>query len=153
MGVALYVQGYFKHAESISGQIKSLGYYEVDKEAIESHKIQNSFTVIHEGLNSIEAISKTFYYYGFEDAGELSFYQNIMSAMSGHGMRYEQGKSYGVMFDGKRIYQVISNILGNFDSVNLSSDQIKVERDNLINLQNCLRVISENDGLVGFVWS
>jgi hypothetical protein len=35
MGVALYVQGYFKHGERISGQIKSLGYYEVDKEAIE----------------------------------------------------------------------------------------------------------------------
>ena len=75
MGVALYVQGYFKHPESISGQIKALGYYEVDKEAIESHKINNSFTVIHEGLNSIEAISKTFYYYGFEDAGEVFGFQ------------------------------------------------------------------------------
>jgi hypothetical protein len=153
MGVALYVQGYFKHPESISGQIKALGYYEVDTEAIESHKIDNSFTVIHEGLNSIEAISKTFYYYGFEDAGELSFYQNIMSALSGHGMRYEQGKSYGVMFDGKRIYQVISNILDHFDMVNLRPDQIDIEKENLINLQNCLRVIAENDGLVGFVWS
>ncbi|MCO6491705.1 MAG: hypothetical protein J5I98_25035 [Phaeodactylibacter sp.] len=152
MGVALYVQGYKKNEESITGQIKILGWYEVNKNKIESHQIDNSFTVLHDDLKSIELVEKEFYMYGFDDPGELSFYRNLMNGMTGGGFRRENGESYALMFDGKRIYSIISKILNSFDSVPLHGEAKETEKNNLEELQKILKVIAENDGIVGMMW-
>lgn len=152
MGVALYVQGYKKNEESITGQIKVLGWYEVNKNKIESHQIDNSFTVLHDDLKSIELVEKEFYRYGFDDPSELSFYRNLMNGMTGGGFRQENGESYALMFDGERIYTVISKILDSFNSVPLQAGTKETEKKNLEELQKTLKVIAENDGLVGMMW-
>ncbi len=152
MGVAIYVQGYKKEPSAITGQIKVLGWYEVDTNEIEKYKIQDSFTVIHDDLKSIELVREEFYNYGFEDPGELTFYLNLMNNLSGGGYRNENGRSFGLMFDGSRIYSIINKILESFDRLPLDSSDKESEKKNLLEIQKVLKVISGSNGIVGMVW-
>jgi hypothetical protein len=152
MGVAIYIQGYKKKEEIITGQIKILGWYEVNKTEIENHKIDNSFTVLHDDLKSIELVKKEFWNFEFDDPMELSFYNHLMNNMTGGGYRYENGESFGLMFDGERIYSIISKILQSFNYLNLGKDEEDNEKQNLLELQNVLKEISKQNGIVGMTW-
>ena len=152
MGVALYVQGYKKDEESITGHIKVLGWYEVNKNKIENHKIEHSFAVLHDDLKSIALVEKEFYRYGFEDPGELSFYRNLMNGMTGGGFRHENGESYALMFDGEKICSIIRKIVESLDFIPLPQDTKEKERNNLEELLITLEVIVENNGIVGMMW-
>lgn len=152
MGVALYVQGYEKKHECLTGQIQILGWYEVNKDQIEEFKIADSFTVLHSEIESIKIVESEFYNYGFEDPGELSFYKNLMNGMTGGGFRNEDGISYGLMFDGERILNIINKILSNFDHITLENNSKEVEENNLKELKKVLTVIAENNGIVGMMW-
>ena len=152
MGVALYIQGYEKKEECISGQIKILGWFEVDTNKIENHKISNSSTVLHDDLESIKLVESQFYNYGFEDPSELSFYSNVMNGMTGGGYRTENDISYGLMFDGKRILNIITKIIENLEHIPLENNSQADEGSNLNEFQKVLKVIAEKDGIVGIMW-
>ncbi len=151
MGVALYIQGYEKKQEAISGEIKILGWYEVNKNEIEKYKINNSFTVIHNELSSIKHVMNEYWNYGFESPGELTFNFNIMNGMSGGGYRHENGISYGLMFDGGKILSIVDKILNSIDQVPLEPSDREEEKENLLEMQKVLKVISENNGIVGIM--
>ena len=148
MGLAPYVQGYEKKEEVISGEIKILGWYEVNTDEIEKHKIDNSFTVIHEELNSIKHMMDEQWNY----ARELTFSFHTMNNMSGEGYRNEDGISYGIMFDGRKILSIISKILESIEHIPLNSSAKETEKKNLLEIQKVLKVISEKNGIVGMVW-
>ncbi len=152
MGVSIYVQGYKKNKEAISGQIKVLGWYEVNINEINKYKIVDSFTIIHDDLKSIELVKKEFWNFGFEDIGELSFYYNLMSNITGGGYRDEDGETFGIMFDGERIYSIINKILASFENLPLNATEKEKEKNNLLELQKVLKVISEQNGIVGMLW-
>lgn len=152
MGVSISVQGYTKNKEVISGQIKVLGWYEVNINEINKYKIADSFTVIHDDLKSIELVKKEFWNFGFEDTGELSFYNNLMSNITGGGYRDEGDETFGIMFDGERIYSIINKILASFENLPLNPTEKENEKNNLLELQKVLKVISEQNGIVGMVW-
>ena len=151
MGVALYIQGYEKKEEAISGEIKILGWYEVKTDEIEKYKIDNSFTVIHNELNSIKHAIEQFWNYGFDDPGELTFSYNIMNNMSGGGYRNENGISYGLMFDGERILSIVDKVLSSIEHMPLNPSEKEEEKGNLMEMQKVLKVITEKNGIVGIM--
>lgn len=153
MGLALYVQGYEKVESCISGKIETVGWYEVDIPKIESHRIDGSSMVIHGNVNSIIYImsSKEPHEYGFYDLGVFTFYYNIMNNISGDGYRKTEESLYGVMFDAKRILNVVKALLQSLRDMKLDDDVKIKEKQTLDKLADILLIISDRNGIVGFV--
>ncbi len=143
MGVALYVSGYKKNKEFITGEIKILEWYEVNTDILgEDNEIENSSITLHNVLESISIAAENFSMFGLSSPGELSFYDNVMNNISGSGYRNENGNTYCIMFDGGRILNVVEQILCNLNKFNLEPYKMKREKENLEKLQKVLSSLS-----------
>lgn len=152
MGVAIYIQGYEKNPAAITGEIKILGWYEVNNNEIDKYKLPDSFTVVHEDFKSFELAKSSYWNFGLEDPAELSFHYHFMNNLSGGGYRNEDGQSFGIMFDGVRLYDLVTKILDGLSGLELNEQDMANEEKNLQSLQQVLKVVAEHKGIVGFVW-
>lgn len=152
MGVALYIQGYQKNEAVITGELKILGWYEVNTNEIEKYKLPDSFNVVHDEFKSFELVRKSYWNFGIEDPGELTFHYHFMDNLSGGGYRNEDGQSFGIMFDGVRLYDLITKILDGLSGLELEEEDMANEEKNLRSLHDVLKVVAEYNGVVGFVW-
>lgn len=109
--------------------------------------------VIHGNVNSIIYImsSKEPHEYGFYDLGVFTFYYNIMNNISGDGYRKTEESLYGVMFDAKRILNVVKALLQSLRDMKLDDDVKIKEKQTLDKLADILLIISDRNGIVGLV--
>ena len=75
-----------------------------------------------------------------------------MNNLSGGGYRNEDGQSFGIMFDGVRLYGLVTKILDGLSGLELEAEDMANEEKNLQSLQQVLKVVAEHKGIVGFVW-
>lgn len=155
MGVAIYVQGYKKKESSISGQIKCLDWYEVDKNEIQSDEIEGTSTVIHDGFSTIDYLldKGSLSDFGIYDTSEITFYFHMPNGMSGANFRNEDGKSYEVMFGPEKLMEVIPKLVQCSEwakgqtSIYFNAENAVVE---LKRLSEILEKIKNENGLISF---
>ncbi len=155
MGVAIYVQGYKKKESSISGRIKCLDWYEIDKNEIQNEEIEGTSTVIHDGLYTIDYLVSQSYLsdFGIYDTSEITFYYHIPNGMSGANFRNENGKSFEIMFGPDKLIEVIPKLLqlaewaNGRSSISFNAENAIAELKRLIEI---LEKVKNENGVISF---
>ena len=153
MGVALYIESYLKQQECITGYIKCLEWYEVDLDKISLYRLPQAM-VLHNGIQSIDVLlkEKDMYDYGFYEIGDFSFYHKVMNGLSGVSLRGENGSTYGLMYDPKKILETTKQLYDIIDDLKVNHLEEIKEKENLGELNLLLETVSKQNGLVSFAW-
>lgn len=148
MGISIYVKGYYKEPDCITGELKVLGWYEVNDNKIHKFLIPDSEAVFHSDFEVIKLVKSEFYYHGFVDEAEFLFFDGCINNMSGWGIRSEGDNTYLLVFDAKRILAVINKLLVAFEKIKSRIKNADSEKADLLALKNTLELIVNADGLV-----
>ncbi|WP_298512654.1 hypothetical protein [uncultured Kordia sp.] len=149
MGIALHVIGYKKNQDYITGEIKVLGWYEVNL-AIDNtnDRIDRSETDLRLEIDIFNKAIEDYSVFGLYSTSDAAFIHCIADNMSGSGYRMENGVNHVVMFDAKRILNVIRQILHNIGEIRLDPEIMKMHKENLSYFENSLDIIAAEDGMV-----
>jgi hypothetical protein len=148
MGVTVRINGYEKDADSIVGRIKCLGYYEVNLESIEKHRLRKSPVQFWGDILLITETARMRWLNDFElSRNNFIFYDLASCYFSGQSLRQENGESIGLMFEPESILVTITKLLDasemlikNFD--NSVQKEIK-ERDEVNRLMDFKVLLEE----------
>lgn len=148
MGIAIYVQGYHKEPSCISGEIKTIGWYEVSGK-IYKYRIPDSDRVLHRShFDVVTLVKNTWWDYGFESEAEFLWFYGFIDNMSGWGLRSEGDDTHTIALDAKQFLIVVDKIIAAFDQVRSDLEHPESEWNDLMVLQGALELISSQDGLV-----
>jgi hypothetical protein len=149
MGMAIYVQGYHKEPSCISGEIKTIGWYEVSGK-IYKYRIPDSDRVLHRSQFDVVALIKNAWWdYGFESEAEFLWFYGFVDNMSGWGLRSEGDDTLTIALDAKRLLVFVEKIIAAFDKVSSGLEQPEREWKDLLVLKDALELTSSQDGLIG----
>jgi len=149
MGIAIYVQGYHKEPSCISGEIKTIGWYEVSGK-IYKYRIPDSDRVLHRShFDVVTLVKNAWWDYGFEYEAEFLWFYGFVDNMSGWGLRSEGDDTLTIALDAKRFLVVVEKIIAAFDKVSSGLEYPEEEWKDLMVLKDTLELISSQDGLVG----
>jgi hypothetical protein len=149
MGMAIYIQGYHKEPTCISGEIKTIGWYEVSSK-IYKHRIPDSDRVLHRSHFEVVTLVKNAWWdYGFQSEAEFLWFYGFVDNMSGWGLRSEGEDTLTIALDAKRFLVFVEKIIGAFDKVSSGLEQPEREWKDLLVLKDALELTSSQDGLIG----
>jgi hypothetical protein len=149
MGMAIYVQGYHKEPSCISGEIKTIGWYEVSGK-IYKHRIPDSDRVLHRSHFDVVILVKNAWWdYGFQSEAEFLWFYGFVDNMSGWGLRSEGEDTLTIALDAKRFLVFVEKIIAAFDKVSSGLEQPEREWKDLLVLKDALELTSSQDGLIG----
>lgn len=157
MSFSIEVRGFEKKDNCISGQIKCLGLFEVNRNEIVQYEIEDTKCVFPNGISTIDYLNgEKRFGYDFEILdGDLSFYQQIPNGMQGTNYRVEDGIVYEVMFSPDKLKEVVDKLIKvaeyfqsrSYNPIN------KGEKENLELFSEILDLIKIFDGIVSLKYA
>lgn len=154
MSFSIQVKGYEKAENCISGQVKCLNIFEVNKYKIEPHLIEDTECTFHKGISTIDYINANPNFgYDFQIfPGDLTFYQLIPDFMQGKNYRMEEGDLYQVMFEPEKLKETIDKLVrvAQYFKNRTHNPIAEGELENLEKLSEILDLIQVMEGVVSF---
>jgi hypothetical protein len=114
MGVAIYIKSFSKNDKTVLNELKSLKFYDVDNNVIDSYK---SGEIILQDLEIIDKLVSENIFYYFTEKGfflqltDFAFYVFAISNMNGFGYNSDENYEYSIAHDPQNIIGTIEKLI------------------------------------------